>query len=970
MATIQLIDRNGVFTEGELAQILARGTVSYSSGATISGSAASGSRCIDVGVYTATFTPGGDDARYFSYNNTSDVAGRTTSFEITKRPLYLYSYNNNKQYDGTDAATVRDVLFKAYSSTNSTGVVPSDAGNVTVSPTSFAGNFNGIVNQTNGQQIPISRNENVSISLSGTRAHNYMIAGEDYTGAITARQLHVHSLYQDPGDPPNNPRNIKQYDGTTSAIIRDILIDGIIPGDTVWVDKDEYTGVYTTANAGEDLNDDGTTKADRYNNLDEIVITRTGTISLVNNPNGNYVISSERYSGAIYRRTIDAWVASQSTTYGDVYTQGYMTAPMYSTSVTGQDEYELVIDALVAADTLTIDDNKSRFVFSREITETTPAGEYTVTYEGLNEDNYGVLSNYVVMQHDGAIVVKARELVIRVDGGYEKIYGDPNPEFGVVYEYFVNGDTAETALTGELKFYTLCEDDSPVRYNAGGEIDSYGVTAYGLECRVNENGYYNYEIRYESGDIKVLPAPLTITADDKTRPQRTDNPEWTATYTGLKAGDTPEDLEVPPILTCDADFYSPVGDYDIYFEREAHDGNYDITHVIGTLTIYDGAGIDIAKWADKSEVEQDATITYTIRVENVGERPLYDILVEDFMSEIAGEIVPVESEEYTYIGNGQFTIDFMAIGDVVEIVFKYTTNQFDPGDSTITNSAKATESLTDPTDDNPDEWLTDEVDVYIIVNRDIDFDKNASVEFAQAGDTITYTLSVTNTGNVPLPGITIEDEMSPHESTVQVVASPDYSTWKDPARERRIFTLRTIQPGETITVTYTFTVSAADAGKKMVLQNYATTTVPEDSRYPGEPEFIRKDNEDVFLGITEIPMIAVKTADRVFANVGDTITYTVTYTNNTDETLRGIVVQDKAVPKRSQIIIRPGAGYTFNQNNGQITFDPLAPGASVTITFQYTITTQDANGHDEIYDYIEHIGNMGVLSNRCYVAIP
>lgn len=143
------------------------------------------------------------------------------------------------------------------------------------------------------------------------------------------RSLHVHSLYLDDGDDANNPRNIKQYDGTDAAVISDILIDGIIDGDEVWVDKDSYAGTYAQSDAGEDLTADGTAKPNRYRNLKEVDITRTEAIALVHNEKGNYRIASEDYSGAIYRRALSIMVGHMVTTYGDGLDETPTTAGTY-----------------------------------------------------------------------------------------------------------------------------------------------------------------------------------------------------------------------------------------------------------------------------------------------------------------------------------------------------------------------------------------------------------------------------------------------------------------------------------------------------------------------------------------------------------------------------------------------------------------------------------------------------------------
>ena len=59
------------------------------------------------------------------------------------------------------------------------------------------------------------------LTLVGNGSTNYYIGTEDYSGSISARGLYVHSLYL---EDPTYPRNIKHYDGTTNATIKDLSL--------------------------------------------------------------------------------------------------------------------------------------------------------------------------------------------------------------------------------------------------------------------------------------------------------------------------------------------------------------------------------------------------------------------------------------------------------------------------------------------------------------------------------------------------------------------------------------------------------------------------------------------------------------------------------------------------------------------------------------------------------------------------
>lgn len=93
-----------------------------------------------------------------------------------------------------------------------------------------------------------------------------------------------------------------------------------------------------------------------------------------------------------------------------------------------------------------------------------------------------------------------------------------------------------------------------------------------------------YETVTSTASINVLPAPLSITADDKARRVGAPNPPLTASYSGFVNGDTPANLDTPVSLSTMATPQSPIGTYEIVASG-ATASNYVITHINGALTV-------------------------------------------------------------------------------------------------------------------------------------------------------------------------------------------------------------------------------------------------------------------------------------------------------------------------------------------------------------------------------------------------
>lgn len=83
---------------------------------------------------------------------------------------------------------------------------------------------------------------------------------------------------------------------------------------------------------------------------------------------------------------------------------------------------------------------------------------------------------------------------------------------------------------------------------------------------------------------KVSPAPLTVTADNITKPFGAANPPLTVTYSGFVNNDGPAQLNSQPVVTTTALTQSPVGQYPITVS-DATSPDYTLTYIPGILII-------------------------------------------------------------------------------------------------------------------------------------------------------------------------------------------------------------------------------------------------------------------------------------------------------------------------------------------------------------------------------------------------
>ncbi len=166
-------------------------------------------------------------------------------------------------------------------------------------------------------------------------------------------------------------------------------------------------------------------------------------------------------------------------------------------------------------------------------------------------------------------------------------------------------------------------------------------------------------------------------------------------------------------------------------------------------------GIGIRKTADAEEYEAVGdVINYTIEVRNTGNTSLTGVTVIDELLDnelyVSGDI------------NGNEKLD---VGEIWIYKGSYIVTEADIENGSIINTATADSNETEPVDDsvtvNGKEPET-EVPEYGIGIR-----KTADVKVYEAvGDVVNYTIEVRNTGNTPLTGVKVSDELLDNEEFV------------------------------------------------------------------------------------------------------------------------------------------------------------------------------------------------------------
>ena len=256
-------------------------------------------------------------------------------------------------------------------------------------------------------------------------------------------------------------------------------------------------------------------------------------------------------------------------------------------------------------------------------------------------------------------------------------------------------------------------------------------------------------------------------------------------------------------------------------------------------------------WVDGDDdgfADAGETINYTFTVTNEGNVTLHDVVVTDLVGGV------------TVVG-GPTTLD-VGESDTTTFTGSYQITQADIDAGHFSNTAEANSEESGPDEDDEDVDLPQNAALSIVkTGAWVDGDDDG---FADAGETINYTFTVTNEGNVTLHDVVVTDLVG----GVTVVGGPT-----------------TLDVGESDTTTFTgsyqITQADIDAG-------HFSNTAEANSEESGPDE----DDEDVDLPQNPALNI-VKDADKTFVvSTSDVITYTYTVTNTGNVSLTNVVVTD------------------------------------------------------------------------------
>lgn len=343
-------------------------------------------------------------------------------------------------------------------------------------------------------------------------------------------------------------------------------------------------------------------------------------------------------------------------------------------------------------------------------------------------------------------------------------------------------------------------------------------------------------------------------------------------------------------------------------------------------------GLSIATTANVATITPGGTITYTLALSNTGQTPYTGISVTDSLARVlsdatynADATASTGSVSYT-APNLTWTGD-LAVGASATITFTVTVLDPDPGDKLLVNAVTSAVIGNNCPVGGTDPACSAVVNVLV---PGLTIAKSASSATTTPGGAVTYTVTVTNSGQTPVLGATFADSLSAllDDATynADVTASSGTASYTAPT----LTWTGDLAVGATATIVYSVTAHSTITGDGLLTNTLTSPTLGSNCPAGGT-------DSRCAVTVPVSQLILAQSFAAATVTPGQTIGLTVTFTNTGQTAYTGVTVLlpfgdilDDAVPNGDQtassgtLVITPGTGARWNGDipvGGVVTID-------------------------------------------------
>jgi len=318
-----------------------------------------------------------------------------------------------------------------------------------------------------------------------------------------------------------------------------------------------------------------------------------------------------------------------------------------------------------------------------------------------------------------------------------------------------------------------------------------------------------------------------------------------------------------------------------------------------TVIVPPGPAITIRKSADPTTVTAAGQpIAYSFLVTNTGNETLTNLSVSDVFTSPSSGVLPVTCPQAT-----------LAPGASETCTATYAATQQDIDNGMIDNTSIATGT---PPGGPPVVSPPSPATVTIPQTPGITIKKSADpTTVDSAGDTITYSFVVANTGNVTLRQISVTDTFTSPSTGALPVTCPE----------------STLAPGTSETCNATYQATAADVQNGVINNTSTATGIP-----PNAPPVTSSPSTATVTIPPSADLSVSKTTNAAYATLGEPIPYTIVVQNHGPDRAQDATIADSFNLPAKLMSIKTPVGHCVRALPLKCSLGTIAPGSTITIT--------------------------------------
>ncbi len=367
-------------------------------------------------------------------------------------------------------------------------------------------------------------------------------------------------------------------------------------------------------------------------------------------------------------------------------------------------------------------------------------------------------------------------------------------------------------------------------------------------------------------------------------------------------------------------------------QSEDDEDNAGITAEVDPSTLL--ADLELTKVADVSIVNLGDNVTYTITVQNNGPASAGGVEVTDELPAGLAFVSADESQGSYDETTGEWNVGTLIDGqsETLEIVATVTSL------GAINNVAEVTNSDKDDPDSTPDNNDPDEDDQDDITvsgsGIDLELVKSSQTSNAFVGETVTYTLTLTNEGPGDATGIEVQDQLPASLEFVSTTGNYDEATG--------IWSVGELDANETISLEIVATILSEGT-----ISNIAEVTAADQTDIDSTPDNDDgdqseddEDNDSITSSVDPATLVAdlelTKEVDNASVTVGGTTTFTITVQNFGPANTTNVEVTDE-LPAGLTFVSADASTGSYDETTGLWTIGDLNAGDIETLDITVTV---------------------------------